>query len=402
MKKQILSTSAIALGVAMAAPASAQEWDMDWGGFANTHIGISSVDRNFASTADNDGVNVYTNSELIFSPSVTLDNGMTFGFNVQMEALNGGGGADGIDESYVTISSDTLGRIDLGSENSAGYRSMVAAPQVGSMPINSRSTSAFVPVTASGGFRQAGLSSYTEVGGNNDVQRITYFTPSFNGLTLGVSYAPSNSGNASNNAPVNFNAAGNITDIFDLGISYSQSFNGVDIDLGARWGTGERNAAGAIPAGCQNAGGFFVAGGGTCPAGSTTVAAGRSATTNGDPETWGLGGSVSVSGFTFGVGYAENDQDLAGNVGDQKGLSVGVAYDLAGPWTVGLEGYFGEVDNGPGVDEDEYDAIKLAASRSLGAGVSWDVYYFRQETKNGATGAEIEGDVIATAINLSF
>ena len=388
MKKQILSTSAIALGVAMAAPASAQEWDMDWGGFANTHIGISSVDRNFASTADNDGVNVFTNSEIIFSPSVTLDNGMTFGFNVQMEALNGGGGADGIDESYVTISSDTLGRIDLGSENSAGYRSMVAAPQVGSMPINSRSTSAFVPVTASGGFRQAALSSYTEVGGNNDVQRITYFTPSFNGLTIGVSYAPSNSGNASNNAPVNFNAAGNITDIFDLGISYSQSFNGVDIDLGARWGTGERQAqpaVAAVPAVPGNPGTAAIA-----------------AAPGGDPETWGLGGSVSVSGFTFGIGYAENDQDVAGNVGDQKGLSVGVAYDIAGPWTVGLEGYFGEVDNGPGFGEDEYDAIKLAASRSLGAGVSWDVYYVRQETKNGVNGNEIEGDVIATAINLSF
>eukprot|EP00928_Gymnodinium_smaydae_P092582 TRINITY_DN7647_c0_g1_i2.p2 TRINITY_DN7647_c0_g1~~TRINITY_DN7647_c0_g1_i2.p2 ORF type:complete len:373 (+),score=75.11 TRINITY_DN7647_c0_g1_i2:100-1218(+) len=372
----------------MAAPASAQEWDMDWGGFANTHIGISSVDRNFASTADNDGVNVFTNSEIIFSPSVTLDNGMTFGFNVQMEALNGGGGVDGIDESYVTISSDTLGRIDLGSENSAGYRSMVAAPQVGSMPINSRSTSAFVPVTGSGGFRQAALSSYTEVAGNNDVQRITYFTPSFNGLTLGVSYAPSSAGNASNNAPVNFNAAGNITDIFDLGISYSQSFNGVDIDLGARWGTGERQAqpaVAAVPAVPGNPGTAAIA-----------------AAPGGDPETWGLGGSVSVSGFTFGIGYAENDQDVAGNVGDQKGLSVGVAYDIAGPWTVGLEGYFGEVDNGPGFDEDEYDAIKLAASRSLGAGVSWDVYYVRQETKNGLNGNEIEGDVIATAINLSF
>ena len=126
MKKQILSTSAIALGVAMAAPASAQEWDLDWGGFANTHVGISSIDRNFASPDRFDGVNIFTNSEIIFSPNVTLDNGMTFGFNVQMEALNGGG-ADGIDESYVTISSDTLGRIDLGSENSAGYRSMVAA-----------------------------------------------------------------------------------------------------------------------------------------------------------------------------------------------------------------------------------------------------------------------------------
>jgi len=394
LKKQILSTSAIALGVAMAAPASAQEWNLDWGGFANTHVGISSVDYNAAAAAvapagiDNDGVNIFTNSEIIFSPSVTLDNGMTFGFNVQMEALNSGGGADGIDESYVTISSDTLGRIDLGSENSAGYRSMVAAPQVGSMAINSRSTSAFVPVTGSGGFRQAALSSYTEVGGNNDVQRITYFTPSFNGLTVGVSYAPSNAGNASNNAPVDFNAAGNITDIFDLGISYSQSFNGVDIDLGARWGTGERQAqpaVAAVPASPGNPGTAAIA-----------------AAPGGDPETWGLGGSVSVSGFTFGVGYAENDQDVAGNVGDQKGLSVGVAYDIAGPWTVGLEGYFGEVDNGPGFGEDEYDAIKLAASRSLGAGVSWDVYYFHQETKNGVTGAEIEGDVVATAINLSF
>ncbi|SEN19045.1 Outer membrane protein (porin) [Roseovarius tolerans] len=372
MKKQILSTSAIALGVAMAAPASAQEWNLDWGGFANTHVGISSIDRNAANEAlfpgvDNDGVNIFTNSEIIFSPSVTLDNGMTFGFNVQMEALNGGGGTDGIDESYVTISSDTLGRIDLGSENSAGYRSMVAAPQVGSMAINSRSTSAFVPVTGSGGFRQAALSSYTEVGGNNDVQRITYFTPSFNGLTLGVSYAPSNAGNASNNAPVDFNSAANITDIFDVGVSYSQSFNGVDIDLGGRWGTGDSNVAGVS-----------------------------------DPETWGLGAAISVSGFTFGVGYAENDNGAVGGVGDQEGLSVGVAYDIAGPWTVGLEGYFGEVDNGAGVDSSDYDVIKLAASRSLGAGVSWDVYYFNQETTDGNTGGKIEGDVVATAINLSF
>jgi predicted porin len=373
LKKQILSTSAIALGVAMAAPASAQEWNLDWGGFANTHVGISSIDRNAANEAlfpgiDNDGVNIFTNSEIIFSPNVTLDNGMTFGFNVQMEALNGGGGVDGIDESYVTISSDTLGRIDLGSENSAGYRSMVAAPQVGSMPINSRSTSAFVPVTGSGGFRQAALSSYTEVAGNNDVQRITYFTPSFNGLTLGVSYAPSSAGNASNNAPVNFNSAANITDIFDLGVGYSQSFNGVDVNVGARWGTGSSNLAG------------------------------RS-----DPETWGIGASVSVSGFSFGGAYAENDNGFAGNVGDQEGWSLGASYDIAGPWSVGLEGYFGETDNGAAPSSD-YEAYKLGASRSLGAGVSWDVYYFYQETNNGAVAGNpsIDGNVIATAINLRF
>jgi hypothetical protein len=84
-------------------------------------------------------MNVVGNGEIIFTPSITLDNGMTFGINVQMEAQNGGGGADGIDESYVFVSSDTLGRIEMGGENSAGYKLMVGAPSVGSFGINSGS-----------------------------------------------------------------------------------------------------------------------------------------------------------------------------------------------------------------------------------------------------------------------
>ncbi len=406
MKKHLLSTSAIALGVAMAAPASAQEWNMDWGGFANTHVGISSVDRNFVSNVDNDGVNIYTNSEIIFSPSVTLDNGMTFGFSVQMEALNGGGGADGIDESYVTISSDTLGRVVLGSENSAGYALMgsVYTPGVSSMAINSRSTSAFVPVTGSGGFRQAALSSLTEVAGNNDVQRITYFTPSFSGFTLGVSYAPSNAGNASNNAPVNFNSAGNVTDIFDIGARYQQSFNGVDIGLAARWGTGERQgspAAAAVLATAPNAGPDGLDGTADDVAIGDVVTPAVAAVPGSDPTTWAIGGTVSASGFTFGATYAENDNDTGG-VGDQEGWSLGATYDIAGPWTVGLSTYQGEVKNGGAVPSSDYEVYLLGATRSLGSGVSWDVYYFHQETTNGTNGAKIEGDVLATAINLSF
>ena len=370
MKKHLLSTSAIALGVAMAAPASAQEWNLDWGGFANTHVGITDISADAGSIGgggDWDGVDVYTNSEIIFSPSVTLDNGMTFGFSVQMEAMNNGGGAVGIDESYVTISSDTLGKVVLGSENSAGYALMgsVYTPHASSMPLNSRSTSAFIPVTGSGGFRQAALSSLTEVAGNNDVQRITYFTPSFNGLTLGASYAASSANNATNNLGVNRNG-GAVYDIFDIGASYSQSFNGVDIGLAARWGTGDTNAVGVS-----------------------------------DPTTWGIGGTVGVAGFTIGATYAENDNDTGG-VGDQEGWSLGATYDIAGPWTVGLSTYQGEVKNGGATPSSDYEVYLLGATRSLGSGVSWDVYYFHQETTNGVNGAKIEGDVLATAINLSF
>jgi predicted porin len=371
LKKHLLSTSAIALGVAMAAPASAQEWNMNWGGFANTHVGITDVSGTGVTGADFDGVDVYTNSEIIFSPSVTLDNGMTFGFSVQMEAMNNGGGAVGIDESYVTIESDTLGKVVLGSENSAGYLLMgsVYTPGVSSMAINSRSLSAFIPVTGSGGFRQAALSSLTEVAGNNDVQRITYFTPSFNGLTLGASYAATSAGNTTNNFGVNRNAVGPVFDIFDIGAKYSQSFNGVDVGLAARWGTGDTNTVG------------------------------RS-----DPTTWGVGGTIGVSGFTFGATYAENDNGFAGGAGDQEGWSVGASYDIAGPWTVGLSTYQGETSNGGGAPSSDYEAYLLGASRSLGAGVSWDVYYAYMETNNGAVAGNpgIDGNLLATAINLSF
>jgi hypothetical protein len=374
LKKHLLSTSAIALGVAMASPAAAQQWDLAWGGFANTHIGASDIGGSGADGSDFDGVNVYTNSEVIFSPSVTLDNGLTFGFSVQMEALNGGGGQDGIDESYVTIEGDMLGKIVLGSENSAGYALMgsVYTPGVDTMAVNSRSTSAFVPVTGSTGFRQAGLSSLTEVAGNNDVQRISYFTPSFNGLTVGVSYAPSSAGNASNNAPVDFDAAGDITDIFDIGVGYQQSFGTVDLGFAARWGTGNSNLS-----------------------------------VRDDPTTWAVGGTLGVSAFTFGATYSENDNGFANGenigltgTGDQQGYSIGASYDIVGPWSVGGELYRGEEETSGG--DNRYEAYKVAASRDLGAGVSWNVYYYYMETKNGVTGDKIDGNVIATAINLSF
>jgi predicted porin len=387
LKKHLLSTSAIALGVAMTAPASAQEWDMDWGGYHRTHVGYASVDSDTGAHvgADWDGVDTFTDAEIRFKPSITLDNGMTFGIDVQYEAKNTGGAI--VDESYMSISSDTLGRIDIGNENSAGYKMMVAAPSItGVIGINSGSLSGFIPIsTGAGGNlpwtgRQAAISSYTEVLGNNDVPRITYYTPSFNGLTLGVSYAATtdrpgiarasiNGANAGNNGGVDRNVG--VTDIWDIGLGYSQSFNGVDLDFGARYGTGENNTG--------------VAG-------------------TDDPETWGVGASIGVSGWTFGGSYAENDN--GGIMPDEEGWSLGVTYDIPGPWTAGLETYQGEWTQGGA--KAEFEAYQLAASRELGKGVAWTVYAVYAEGTADAvvTGdladTQVEGTLIATSISLSF
>jgi hypothetical protein len=411
LKKHLLSTSAIALGVAMAAPASAQQWDLDWGGFANTHIGAADVDSD--QPGDFDGVDVFTNSEIIFSPNVTLDNGLTFGFSVQLEALNTSASSR-IDESYVTIEGDNLGRIVLGSENSAGYALMgsVYTPGGTTMAINSRSTSAFVPVTGSTGFRQAAQSSLTEVGGNNDVQRISYFTPSFNGLTVGVSYAADGDTNAENNFAPDRDSG--LKDIFDIGVGYQQSFGGVDLGLAARWGTGDRNgsagttatsvltpggdvSAAALAAIASGAEFNDVNGNGIVDAGDTV--GGSAGTPGGDPTTWAVGGTLGVNAFTFGATYAENDND-SGGPGDQEGYSFGVDYDLVGPWSIGAQMYYGEEKTTN--NDNEYETYLVGATRDLGAGVSWDVYYYYMETKNGLNGNKIEGNVIATAINLSF
>ncbi|RKF15400.1 porin [Roseovarius spongiae] len=367
----------------MAAPATAQQWDLAWGGFMSQHVAYTDLSGTMSGTGvgqvDNDGIGFHSSSEIIFTPSVTLDNGLTFGINIQMEGENGGGGADGIDETYMSISGDTLGRIDIGSENSAGYKSMVAAPEVTSMAINSPSVSAFIPLSASTGgplpgiFRGAMVSAYTEVGRNNDTQRITYYTPSFNGLTVGVSYARNNGGNAVNNA--NNNNAASVKDIFDIGVNYSQTFGTTSVNIGARYGTGD---------------GQLV--------------------NQGDLDTWGIGAQIGFGDFTVGAHYAENDNGYGNGFGDQEGWSFGATYDAPGPWAFEALTFQGESSGTGGVGtaaapgaKEEYIAYRIGASRDLGPGVDWDIYAIWAEADDKTTAAtEIEGTVIGTAINLSF
>ena len=366
MKKQLLCTSAIALGVAAAAPASAQDWNLDWGGFYSQHIAFGDLGGTIGSAAgadwDGEGIDLLQSAEIIFTPSVTLDNGLTFGVNIQMEGQNG----MNIDESFMSVSSDTFGRLDIGSENSAGYKSMVGAPGVTSMYINSPSISAFVPFSAvlPANFRQAALSSYTEVAGNNDVPRISYYTPSLNGLTIGVSWAPESSSNASNTYGLDQNTV--VSDIMDIGVNYSQSFGAADITLAGRWGTG------------------------SAPTGA-----------NSDPETWGIGFQVASNGITIGGSWTENDN---GGVGDQEGWSFGATYDANGPWSFEALTYQGEYSQtGTGDADETYEAYRIGASRDLGPGVDWDIYVAMVEADDeGTAGTDLDGTIIGTAINLSF
>jgi hypothetical protein len=353
----------------------------------NQHVVVNDLSGNLSGTGagqfDGDGVAFHSSTEIFFTPSITLDNGLTFGINVQLEGEN----ARTIDETFMSIYGDSFGRLDIGSENSAGYKLMVGAPEVTSMFINSNSTFNLLPLSGSGTgplptqglFVGALGSSYTEVAYNNDIDRITYYTPNFNGLVVGVSYARNagvgfNFGNSVGGA--NNNNAGTVEDIFDIGANYSQSFGSTDVNIGARWGTASSTVVGVS-----------------------------------DPETWGIGAQLGFGGFTIGGSYTENDQGALGGVNDQEGWSFGATYDAPGPWTFEAVTYQGEgtlnsnvtVVAGSGGNDTSYDAYKIGARRDMGPGVSWDIYAVWTEADDkGTIGTDIEGTTVGTAVNLSF
>jgi hypothetical protein len=140
----------------------------------------------------------------------------------------------------------------------------------------------------------------------------------------------------------------------------------------------------------------------------------------GDPETWGVGARIGVAGFTFGGSYAENSTGNVNGNGDSEGWSLGVTYDLAGPWTVGFDTYQGETDGtltvATGVrTKAEYEAYQIGAERELGAGVAWRIYAIQSETSlstnavGGFTGApanvskySLKSTTVGTGIRLNF
>ena len=107
MKNTLLCTTALAVtglaGAANAVEISAGALSMNVSGYYTTNIAISSVGGAGVAGADFDGLDVMQNAEIFFKPTLTLDNGIKIGVDIQLEANTSG---DQIDESYITISGD--------------------------------------------------------------------------------------------------------------------------------------------------------------------------------------------------------------------------------------------------------------------------------------------------------
>jgi predicted porin len=373
MKKLLYGTTALAAAGMIAGSASAAEQiKMGVGGYFQAFIVAGDQDDGVGQPGANlRGHKISREGELIFNGSTTLDNGLQFGVQVQLEAEVCG---DQIDESFMWVSG-SFGRINIGSENSAAYLMHYAAPAPSHWAhgLNSPNHS-----HAAAGGNAAGRAPHTLPNITSDSEKITYFTPRLAGFQLGASYTPENceevtAGTACGGTYAGFGADNNAnqqSEIIELGVNYVNKLGPVDLAVSGSYGQGNIEAP--------------TAG-------------------NSDREEWSLGFNVGFSGFTIGGAYRNDDLGLSTGNSEQHDYNLGVRY-ATGPWGVGLAWARITREAGPGLGEDETDAYELGGSYNLGPGIvlSGGIQYWDLEDNLNAAANENQATIFFVGTHLQF
>ncbi|MEQ8345725.1 MAG: porin [Sneathiellaceae bacterium] len=304
--------------------------------------------------------------EIHFNGRTVLDNGLKVGVHVELEAEDD---VDQIDESYLWMENN-LGRIQYGKAHPASYIMFYGAPTpVDGLGIN---TPNFLPVNPS---NTAGvgnmISTPATYVGVQKVETLTYFTPRFVGIQLGVSYTPTacQAGNTGNNPCGGSytgqqldNVAGQAYDGLSIGANYVNSFGAFDVGVYAGYNQADNGVSG-----------------------------GAVGTNTGDPSQWGAGASIGYMGFTLGGGYRSSTniglvQDMDGN-----DWNMGLTYET-GPWTFG--GQYGQSEAKLAGRTDDFQGGMVGGMYTLGPGINLNaaLQYFDWSTnssnaaiKNAAT-----------------
>ncbi|NKC00032.1 MAG: porin [Pseudomonadales bacterium] len=388
-RKPLVHSMAVLGLCGISASTHAAEWDVKFGGYYNAIAAYASSDPADVSGTDFDGVDVNTDGEVFFLPSITLDNGIKISANIQLEAESGGSG-DRIDEAFIHVNG-SFGTVEVGSTNSAGYKMHYGAPDLallsGDDPSSIAYVSEYIPFDGSISdgatsarygddvFRATLGSTHLETNANNDAQRITYFTPRFAGFQLGVSYA--RDGDEDNRVrDCNFGDC----KYFDVAANYVQSFGDIDLGVSGRWGIAESGETFGNPA------------------------------TGDDPTVTGFGINLGFAGVTVGGSWAEQNDSGAS---DGEAYDVGVSYD-SGPWQYSFTYFEGEnVDNEHAFVSDQHDeelsAFLISANYQIHENIKLNLFGayldFDEDIGDagvGSRGNGLDGFVIGTGIGLSF
>lgn len=308
MKKILLCTAAFA-GLAFVAPAQAAD-------DTALQLGVGGYVRGYAAYTDQDEVagqslrkiDFRKDTEVNLDGSVTLDNGWTAGATLVLLGDKSDGGST-VEQSYMTLGT-SWGQFVFGETNGAAYRLQVTAPSAddavdGYDPdIN---TIDFDTLSSTGGLVTGDYLGYAQ-DMTTFQNKLSYFTPSFNGFQAGVTFTPGvSAGNQSGLAGVaRDDTAGELDYAYELAARYEGSFDAIDVALGAGYGIGK----------------------------TEEDAAAVTAVNSDDREQFNVGANVGFSDFGLGVSYLDDNNGVQQN-GDTTTWVAGADYTM-GAYKLGL------------------------------------------------------------------
>ena len=407
MKKQLLSTTALVAagmiagpGIASAQAPASSPIQVTVGGFMYQFFSYSSQkDRNGGAagapaTTTQRPVHFQTNSdaEIWFEGKTTLANGISVAMRVELEA---GTESDQIDESFAIVEG-RFGRIEIGSTDNANFKMSIHAPEA----------------TIGQGVAGADVHSYNLVArpirqavydspfsatlprlGDNDSEKISYYTPRFEGIQLGFSYIPELTQDRAGNV-VRYQSGVAYNRGIAFGVNFTRAFGPINIAASGGWEKWRKPDATA----------------------ATTNAAGVSSTgTLSDPQAYDMGLQVGYAGFRLGGSYlkAKNFAVLGGNgtgcgatfsgpglTGATDTWNHGTSFDVGltytfGPAVVGVTYFQGESRSGTaltggGDGRDHLWSVSAGGRYQLGQGVQVQANVWHDTLRadtSGGTGA---------------
>ena len=336
MKKLLLGSTALVVGGVMAAPAMAADpIKMGIGGYYTFYALAGNIDSTYAfngSFTNYKGLAFTQEGEIHFIGQTKLDNGTSVGLTVELEAWNPSSATANaqIDEAFIFAFGD-WGRVELGARDAASYRMYYGTPSalIGWGAIQHNHNWANASVIANN--KAYGRTMATTITPTwQDVNRINYFTPRFQGLQIGVGYAPKltaaqaafgATGPGSAAGTCGYQNAANINncpnsdyawqDLFDIGANYLNKFGDFTVAL-----YGAFAYASFVP--------------GYSPfAGSANMATGANLTAW---KQWVVGAQFGFAGFTIGgaAGYDNNGAGanyFTGVDNDTRFYTAGIMYE---------------------------------------------------------------------------
>jgi predicted porin len=329
-----------------------------------------SVDQDKFSGVNNQGVAFsMDDAEIHFDGSAKADNGLEYGFHIELQEGEGDGQA-GYDVAHAFLAGG-WGRLELGSTPGAEDNLKVGAVSImadldgawdGELPFNAADTTAYI--------------GSNMVGNTGDANKISYYTPEFSGFSAAVSYAPDSEAalsggfRAETNDPVN---------VVEVAAKYAATFNDVDVEVSARGVTGVYGANDT----------------------------GDATTERESIRAWGVGAMAAHKGFEVAGSYTDNSNsgvttDDKANGADAGGWwDLGVAYG-SGPYKVSVACMRSWAARPNGVEDDTVDYLSVGGLYAAAPGLDLYATYQYVDLDRAGTANDNQANLFMVGTQVSF